>query len=423
MDKAAVYHRPDSEYAYLVACDTLQIRLRLAKDDAKKVELIAGDPYLLAEDRWCLNPTLMEKSLSTLDFDYCLINVQAEFRRLSYAFKVTDFSDEIYFYTDLGFLPWKNYYFESADVYFRMPYFQDVDRFVAPEWVSKTVWYQIFPERFANGNSANDPEGVLAWGSKEHPGRLDFYGGDLQGVLEHLSHFTDLGINGLYFCPIFQASSNHKYDTLDYFEVDSNFGDKNLFKKLVDECHKRGIKVMLDAVFNHVSGRSPFWQDVLQNQEKSAYASWFQIRDFPPNFTPTASPEVAENLTYDVFARNPAMPKLNTANIEVQKYLLKVAIYWIREFDIDAWRLDVASEIDHHFWKKFHQECLKLKNNFYILGEIWHSARSFLVGDEFQAVMNYPLREIIIDYFLKQKIQLSKMISLLNEQLMNYRDG
>ena len=116
------------------------------------------------------------------------------------------------------------------------------------------------------------------------------------------------------------------------------------------------------------------------------------------------------------------MPKLNTANPEVQEHLLKVARYWIEEFDIDAWRLDVANEIDHAFWKKFRQVCDQAKPDVYILGEIWHSSQSWLQGDEFHAVMNYAFTDAIIGYFVKKELSLRKMVSEMNNQLMLYRE-
>lgn len=176
-------------------------------------------------------------------------------------------------------------------------------------------------------------------------------------MIDHLEHLTELGVNGIYFTPIFQAFSNHKYDTEDYMEIDKQFGDKELFKTLVKEAHARGIKVMLDAVFNHIGDTSAQWQDVLKNQEKSKFADWFHVNSWPATYTPTDDFENAENATYDTFAFTPHMPKLNTANPEVEAYLLKVADYWISEFDIDAWRLDVADEVDHTFWKKFRTTC------------------------------------------------------------------
>lgn len=154
-----------------------------------------------------------------------------------------------------------------------------------PQWVKETVWYQIFPERFANGDPSNDPADVLPWASKEFPGRQDFYGGDLQGVIDHLDYLSDLGINGIYFCPIFTAPTNHKYDTTDYLEIDPGFGDKELFRKLVEECHRRGIRVMLDAVFNHIGDTSMQWRDVLEKGEQSRFKDWFHIHSFPVHYT------------------------------------------------------------------------------------------------------------------------------------------
>ncbi len=271
------------------------------------------------------------------------------------------------------------------------------------------------------GILANDPEGTLAWGS-EDPNRQNFFGGDLQGVIDKLDYLEDLGINGIYFCPIFEASSNHKYDTIDYLKIDPAFGDAETFKKLVDECHRRGMKVMLDAVFNHIGDSSPQWQDVLKNGEDSKYVDWFHINEFPASYKRGENFEDAYDITYDVFAANPHMPKLNTANPEVQDYLLNIARYWIEAFDIDAWRLDVANEVDHAFWKKFRIICDEAKKDFYILGEIWHSSQNWLQGDEFHAVMNYAFTDAIMGYFVKNELSLSKMVSEMNNQLMLYRD-
>ena len=179
---------------------------------------------------------------------------------------------------------------------------------------------------------------------------------------------------------------------------------------------------MLDAVFNHIGDTSPQWQDVIKNGADSPYADWFHIREFPVSYTPGDDFEEAKDLTYDVFAFTPHMPKLNTANPEVQEYLLHIAKYWIEEFDIDAWRLDVANEVDHHFWKRFRQVCDETKGDFYILGEIWHSSQAWLQGDEFHGVMNYAYMDAIKDYFVKGIIPMEQMIAEINQQLMLYRD-
>ncbi|MDT2814817.1 glycoside hydrolase family 13 protein [Vagococcus carniphilus] len=421
MERAALLHRPDSEYAYLFEKEVMHVRLRTKKDDVKEVKVIKGDPYLIHEDKWYEESEAMSIVASTEDYDYWQLAVTAEFRRIQYAFHVIGVDGEEVFYGDRGIFEMSNETIEKAENYFRMPFFQEIDRFKSPEWVKETVWYQIFPERFANGDKSNDPEGTLPWGS-QLPGREDFFGGDLQGVIDHLDYLVDLGINGLYFCPIFKASSNHKYDTIDYFDVDPDFGDKALFKKLVEEAHKRGIKVMLDAVFNHMGYYSPQFQDVVKNEEKSKYKDWFHIHSFPVELGKNGNEEGAKTLSYDTFAFTPMMPKLNTANKEVQDYLLEIATYWIKEFNIDAWRLDVANEVDHHFWKRFYEETTTLDEDFYILGEIWHSSQSWLNGDEFHAVMNYAFTETVTNFFVKEAISSTKMASGLYEQLMLYRD-
>lgn len=421
MEKTAIYHRPESEYAYLYDKDLLHIRLRTKKNDVKKVSLICGDPYLIQEEEWFKQSLEMTKLASTELFDYWMVVVTAKHRRIQYGFHVVGFDKEELFYGDRAIEAYDLSVISKAENYFRMPYFQEADRVKTPEWVKETVWYQIFPERFANGDSGNDPVGTLAWGSKEHPGREDFFGGDLQGVVDHLDYLEDLGINGIYFCPIFKASSNHKYDTIDYYEIDPDFGDKELFKLLIQEAHKRGIRVMLDAVFNHMGYFSNQWLDVVENEEKSKYVDWFHIQEFPVAFETNGNHEGSTSIAYDTFAFTPKMPKLNTENPEVQDYLLGIATYWIKEFDIDAWRLDVANEVDHQFWKKFYHATTQIKEDFYILGEIWHSSQNWLNGDEFHAVMNYAYTETILNYFVKNTVSGEEMKNILFEQLMLYR--
>lgn len=420
MNTPAIYHRPESEFAYLYDQETLHLRLRTAKDDVVRVALLSGDPYHEVKT-WYETPRPMTKGLSTDLYDYWTIAVTEASKRLSYGFLIEGADGLQAFYGDHGLYPYEEKFLAIANNYFRMPYFQEIDRFKTPDWVKNTVWYQIFPERFANGDPSNDPKGTLPWGSKD-PDRQDFFGGDLQGVLDHLDYLEELGINGLYFCPIFEAGSNHKYDTIDYLKIDPDFGDGALFKKVVDACHARGIKVMLDAVFNHMGDTSPQWQDVLKHGKASKYADWFHVRQFPPTYIEGKDFENATDLTYDVFAFTPHMPKLNTANPEVQEYLLHIANYWIEEYDIDAWRLDVANEVDHAFWKKFRQTCDAAKEDFYILGEIWHSSQSWLQGDEFHAVMNYAYTDAILGYFVKEELTMSQMVAQMNQQLMLYRD-
>ncbi|TGA97117.1 alpha-glycosidase [Sporolactobacillus shoreae] len=423
MEKAAIYHQPCSAYAYPYDKDTLHLRIRTKKDDILSVSVIYGDPFESVKNgngeyKWVSSENKMVKIIQTSLHDYWFIEIRPPFHRLQYGFILKGLNGETAFYGDRGFFSAEKGAYDTPENYFKFPFIHDVDRFKAPDWVKSTVWYQIFPERFANGDPPISPDHVLPWGSKD-PGRDDFFGGDLQGIIDHLDYLQDLGIGGIYLNPIFAAPTNHKYDTLDYFSIDPHFGDKETFRKLVQESHKRGIRIMLDAVFNHIGSQSAQWQDVVKNGKNSAYKDWFHIRSYPVSEGKNGNFEGKTTLSYDTFAFTPKMPKLNTANPEVQKYLLDIATYWIREFDIDGWRLDVANEVDHAFWRKFHTAVLAEKQDVYIVGEIWHNAWNWLRGDEFHSVMNYPLTQSIIDYFIEDHISAAQAVSALNEHLMN----
>ena len=417
MELTAIYHRPESEYAYLYKEGQVHIRIRTKKEDIEKIVLHYGDPFVFLEDSY-EDVKEMVKVTSDALFDYWQVAVSVRFARLQYLFELKDKVGQSILYGDKGFAdnsP-ENLVLEGNG--FKLPYIHEIDGCQVPDWVSKTVWYQIFPERFANGNVGISPEGALDWDSSIRPKSSDFFGGDLQGIIEHLDYLQDLGITGLYLCPIFESPSNHKYNTTDYFEVDRHFGDKEIFRQLVEQAHLRGMKVMLDAVFNHMGDQSAQWQDVLQHGENSAYKDWFHIQEFPVTNDKLVNPK---ELPYHTFAFASYMPKLNTANPEVKDYLLSVATYWIEHFDIDAWRLDVANEVDHQFWRDFRKAVLAKKPDLYILGEVWHTSQPWLNGDEFHAVMNYPLSDSIKDYFLSRSKKISQFISEINCQSMYYK--
>lgn len=406
MEYAAIHHQPFSSDAYSYDGRTVHIKIRTKKGDADQISFIWGDPYEYNAGRWSANEQAMRKIAETDMHDYWFAEVVPPFRRLQYAFVVTNRHEDIFFGSS-GVCPYNEKTLETIHYYFKFPFVHEADTFQAPEWVKSTVWYQIFPERFANGREDLSPENALPWGSKD-PGVNDFFGGDLQGIIDKLNYLEELGVNGIYVTPIFSAPSNHKYDTLDYYSIDPHFGDPELFRTLVSQLHQRGMRIMLDAVFNHIGSASPQWQDVVKNGAQSRYKDWFHIHSFP----------VKED-NYDRFAFTPDMPKLNTANPEVQQYLLDIALYWIREFDIDGWRLDVANEVDHVFWKTFRQAVSAEKPDVYILGEIWHSAEPWLRGDEFHAVMNYPFTEPMMEYFADRAIPASRMAHRINAHLMN----
>lgn len=407
MLKEAIYHRPKNSYAYAYDERTLHIRLRAKKDDLTGVQLIHGDPYRWAEGHMLSDKEPMTKLASDELFDYWFIAISPENNRFVYQFEVTD-GTETWIMGEKGF---------TQDVeenrFYRFPYLNAIDVFDAPEWVKDTVWYQIFPERFANGNPGRKTNTNGVWGDTPKPD--SFFGGDFEGIIQHLDYLKDLGITGIYMTPIFEAPSNHKYDTIDYMKLDPQFGDEETFRQLVQECHARGIRVMLDAVFNHAGyGFAPF-QDVLKNGAKSRYADWFHILSF--------GEEAGELPQYETFAFTGDMPKLKTSNPEVKDYLLGVAKYWIEEFDIDGWRLDVANEVDHKFWREFRNTVRAVKDDVYMVAEIWNDAMPWLQGDQFDSVMNYPFTEAVIDFIAKGTITATQFGHQLSSHLQLYPEN
>lgn len=258
-----------------------------------------------------------------------------------------------------------------------------------PEWVQDAVFYQIFPDRFANGDKSNDPPNVRAWGSA--PSNWEFQGGDLQGIIQKFDYLLDLGINAIYLNPIFQASTNHRYNTTDYFRIDPKLGELKDFKNLLDVAHHNGVRVILDGVFNHC-GRGFFaFNDILENQEHSPYLNWFHIKYFPVE---AYSPGDARD--YLGWWGLKQLPKFNTDEPEVRKYLLSVARYWI-DMGADGWRLDVPNEIaDDQFWAEFRQVVKTANPEAYLLGEIWTAEPRWVGENHFDGLMNYPVRDAVL---------------------------
>lgn len=267
-----------------------------------------------------------------------------------------------------------------------------------PTWVKDAVFYQIFPERFANGDPSLDPDNVQPWGTP--PTLHNFMGGDLKGVLDHLDYLEDLGINAIYFNPLFQATSNHKYNTSDYFKIDPHFGDLNRFRELLDACHTRGIRVILDGVFCHTGRGFYAFHDVAENGHHSPYVRWFNIDHFPIHPHDESRPA-----NYRAWWGIRSLPQLNIWHPPVREYLLSVARYWI-ELGVDGWRLDVPNEIpDHVFWREFRRQVKAINPDVYIVGEIWQDGTPWLDGTQFDGVMNYVLRDMLVEYFAHRSIR------------------
>ncbi|MEW6580561.1 MAG: alpha-amylase family glycosyl hydrolase [Chloroflexota bacterium] len=261
-----------------------------------------------------------------------------------------------------------------------------IEHWSAPEWACEAVFYQIFPDRFFNGDPANDPPGTTPWDSP--PTRDNFFGGDLAGIRAKLDYLEQLGVGALYLTPFFRARTNHRYDTSDYLEVDPVAGTLDEFRLLVADAHRRDMRLILDAVFNHCGDGFWAFEDVVQHGATSSYADWFSINSYPITMTPPS---------YQTCGGAAFLPKLNHANPAVREYLLHVTRYWLEQ-GADGWRLDVPWKIPLDFWRAFRAEVLKTRPDAYIVAEAWRGTAPWLQGDTVHGVMNYRLRAAILDY-------------------------
>lgn len=436
--RSAFQHVPQSADCYANDAQTLHLRLRCARGEVESVTLWIGDPYdweiggldggnLAGENahNWTGGaPVEMVPEGETELHETWFAAVKLPHRRARYCFilrskggsqrvlygerRSVDITDPAEAKAALSEFP----------NLFCFPYLHASEVIATPDWVKDTIWYQIFPDRFANGRPEISPPGTMPWGNE--PDQTTFTGGDLWGVIDKLDYLQDLGVTGLYFTPIFTAISNHRYDTTDYFNVDPHLGGNEAFRALVTEAHRRGMRVMLDAVFNHIGDLHPLWQDVVQNGDKSPYADWFCIHRFP--VYPEGPKEAWDkwNLNYETFGTSYEMVKLNTANAACRDYLLEIARHWVADFGIDAWRLDVANEVDHEFWRQFRKVVRAANPDCYILAEIWHDGMPWLLGDQFDALMNYPLSQTILDYFAKGAIDKTSFMRAVNRSHLSY---
>ncbi|MDH7490023.1 MAG: glycoside hydrolase family 13 protein [Anaerolineae bacterium] len=279
-----------------------------------------------------------------------------------------------------------------------------------PDWVKDAVFYQIFPDRFATSASVPKPSNLESWDSP--PTVYGFKGGDLLGVAEHLDYLVDLGVDAIYFNPIFQSAANHRYHTHDYYNVDPILGGNTAFRALLDQAHRRGIRIVLDGVFNHASRGFFQFNHILENGPASPYVDWFYIKGYP-----LYAYDYKRKPNYVAWAGLRALPKFNTDNPAVREFIFGVAEHWIRQ-GIDGWRLDVPAEInDDAFWQEFRRRVKAINPEAYIVGEIWHESQRWLQGDQFDAVMNYLFTMACLSYFVGGTLDVP-----LAQQVWSYRD-
>jgi cyclomaltodextrinase len=265
-----------------------------------------------------------------------------------------------------------------------------------PDWVPDAVFYQIFPDRFARSGRVTSVTNLEPWDSP--PNRYGFKGGDLWGVLEKLDYLQELGVNALYFCPVFQSAANHRYHTHDYYQVDPLLGGNEALRALLDAAHARGMRVVLDGVFNHASRGFFQFSHILENGPDSPYVDWFVVKGYPLRAYSRKKPP-----NYACWWGRRELPEFNTANPAVRAFIFDVARHWI-EFGIDGWRLDVPNEIDDdEFWRAFRQVIKEATPQAYIVGEVWDEGRRWLQGDQFDAVMNYVWGRAVLSFTLGRK--------------------
>lgn len=402
MIKEAIRHVNTKRYVYLRSRNCLVFRIRTAREDIKSCHLIHWPRTNIEKKK---EVKLICKQRDAL-FDY--YEVEVSFAKVAryhkYYFKLEGHDGEILYVNAYGIH--KN---EPDDGYFEFLYANQNDIFQVPEWSKGNIYYQIFPERFCNGNRENDRHDCVAWGSK--PTRENYMGGDIKGITDKISYLKDLGIECIYLNPIFKADFNHKYATTDYYEIDPEFGTKEEFRELVKTCHENGIRIILDGVFNHSGVHFKPFEDLLENQENSKYKDWFLVTKYPVTIS---------HHCYECVGAYKWMPRLNTSNKDVRKFILDVMTYWLDEFHIDGWRLDVADEVDSLVWQEARTLIKSKYQDKILLGETWGYGIDMLRGNSMDSIMNYTFRDAAWDYFAYEKISTNELDHRINQILATY---
>jgi cyclomaltodextrinase len=291
-------------------------------------------------------------------------------------------------------------------VTYAMECYQKFMEINTPDWVKHAVFYQIFPDRFAR---SKQPRKRLLKNVKweewhDIPTLQGYKGGDLWGVMEQLDYLQDLGITAIYFTPIFQSASNHRYHTHDYYQVDPLLGGNIAFEELIKVAHQRNIKVVLDGVFNHASRGFFCFHDILENGPYSPWLDWFKIEGWPLSPYDGSLPA-----NYEGWAGNRALPVFNHDNPEVQDYIMEIAEYWLK-FGIDGWRLDVPFEVKTPgFWEEFRKRVKAVNSEAYIVGEVWGDSREWLDGTQFDGVMNYLFTAPTIAFCAGDRVDMTQV--------------
>lgn len=400
MEYGLISHRSALNECYALNETELEISIRTGYD-VTRVFLCYGDPFsagiMGGEERWSGEKEEITEYKNLSLVRIWSITVKPKYKRCKYYFELWSGEEKVYYFEDGVYTRERMELPGRKEQCFFFPWMNPSDINVTPRWVEEAVWYQIFPDRFCNGDSSLNSGNVKPW-KCEKVGRLDVYGGDLRGICGKLPYLKELGITGIYLTPIFASVSNHKYDTTDYYRIDENFGDEQEFIALVREAHEAGIHIIMDAVFNHCGQKFAPWQDVMEKGRGSDYFDWFFIHQFPFDRRDYDT----HDGKYDSFAFHGQMPKLNTNNPKVVEYFKNLCLYWVKNWGIDGIRFDVGNEVSHSFLKELRRSLKAVKPDIYLLGEIWHDSIGWLMGDEYDSVMNYPLEQSLNDFYIDE---------------------
>ena len=398
MELGSISHRCAFTDCYCLNADELVIRITTGKD-IRAVTLIHDDPYAggaTGHMPWEGRQESMTPEWELANNIIWTIRLKPKFKREQYYFSISDGKDTLLMFEDGFYTPENAQKNGRMKQYFKLPWMNPVDVITPPAWVNDTIWYQIMPDRFCRGDYNSKRMLLRKWTDHKHIHFWDFYGGDLRGIIEKLPYIKSLGITGIYMTPIFLSNSNHKYNTFCYDTIDPDFGTEEDLIHLVDEAHKLGIRVMLDAVFNHCGTEFAPWQDAVKNGPNSPYWDWFFINKWP---LPKISTKTTDGKFYS-FAFAAFMPKLNTGNPEVISYFLERCKRWVTDWHIDGIRFDVGNEVSHRFLKELNFSLKAIKPDVFLLGEIWHDSAQWLQGDEYDSTMNYPFMESLHNFWL-----------------------
>ncbi len=401
MEYAAIRHFADKKYCFATEKGRFLIRLETKKNDIKSVILHTQDKYLPLRLQDTRQTFPMKPAASDNYIVYYEVAVEIDVVCLRYFFEIEDTSGKMTYYGNHCFY---DECITSIDRMFDCPQnLREEERFELPAWAENKVVYQIFPSRFATDKEIPDE----LWYQTPINHKADLKG-SLRGIIGRLPYIKELGADILYMTPIFSSDSSHKYNTADYYKIDPSFGCKEDLKELVSRAHSLGMYVILDGVFNHTGIDFFAFRDVMERKEQSKYLDWYYIDSFPLVM------ERGKKPSYKTFSYAGFMPKLNLQNPETADFVIDVASYWIRECDIDGWRLDVGDEISHTFWKRFRKEIKAVKPDALIVGEIWHFAGDFLEGDEWDSVMNYQFYHSVHDLLVTEDLNASSFLGNLD---------